>query len=251
MSLSAGPWLAIDVGNTRAKWGLGDAGAWVAHGDIATEALADIGQALPPLASGSRVVACCVAGAAAGAALERACAARALVLCWARPVASLLGVSNGYRLPSQLGADRWAALVAAHADKAVNQMVVAAGTALTIDALGADGRFRGGVIVPGTSLMRRSLAQGTAGLRPAGGQVSALPDNTDDAIATGSVIAACGAIDRLREAMRLAGTPPDRILLTGGGAGELAPFLTPPPTLRGHLVLDGLARIAPTLPWPA
>lgn len=247
--MPASPWLAIDVGNTRAKWGVGDAGAWVAHGAIATEALADLARALPPLDAGTRVVACCVAGEAAEAALAHACAQRALTVRWVRPAAVLLGVRNGYRQPAQLGADRWAALVAAHADQAMNQLVVAAGTALTIDALGADGRFRGGVIVPGTALMRSALTQGTARLRPLAGQVAALPDNTDDAIATGTVIAACGAIDRMQEAMRLAGAPPGRILLTGGGADELAPWLAPPPTLRTHLVLDGLARIAPTLPW--
>ena len=251
MTLAAGPWLAVDIGNTRAKWALGDVGAWTAHGAVPSDALGGIADSLPPLPPGTRVVACCVAGVKAEAALAAACVARRLALQWVKPVTSLLGVTNGYRQPTQLGADRWAALVAAHTDQPVHQLVVAAGTALTIDALGADGRFRGGVIVPGTTLMRRALEHGTAGLRPAGGQVATLPDNTDDAIATGAVIAACGAIDRMREAMRLAGTPPARTLLTGGAAAELAPWLSPTLSLREHLVLDGLARIAPTLPWPA
>ena len=251
MTSTARPWLAVDIGNTRAKWALGDVRAWVAHGAVPTDALAHIAESLPVLAPGTRVVACCVAGSTAEAALASACAARKLALQWVKPVASLLGVTNGYRQPTQLGADRWAALVAAHTDQPAHQLVVAAGTALTIDALGADGRFLGGVIVPGTTLMRRALAHGTAGLRPTGGQVALLPDNTNDAIATGAVIAACGAVDRMRETMREVGTPAARLLLTGGGAAELAPWLTPAPTLREHLVLDGLARIAATLPWPA
>jgi len=72
-----------------------------------------------------------------------------------------LGVTNGYRDAGQLGTDRWAALLAAHASLPANQMVANAGTALTVDALRADGLFMGGLIVPGTALMRACLGGGT------------------------------------------------------------------------------------------
>lgn len=250
MSATNPEWLAIDVGNTRTKWSLGDVGRWRAHGALPTAELQGLAKAMPALAAGTRAVSCCVAGSDAEGLVAAACGERGVPLHTVAAVASLLGVRNGYARPGQLGADRWAALVAAHTDQACHQLVVAAGTALTVDALCADGRFLGGIIVPGVDLMRHALREGTAGLRATGGHCTALPGNTDDAIATGTVLAACGAVDRMAEAMRDAGAPPSRIVLTGGAAGDLAPKLVPIPSLREHLVLDGLARIARTLPWP-
>lgn len=250
MSVANHDWLAIDVGNTRTKWGLGDVDRWVAHGSLPTAELAGLEAALPALPATTRAVACCVAGHGAEASVAITCRGRGIPLHIVTPEASLLGVRNGYDRPTQLGADRWAALVAAHSDQACNQLVVAAGTALTVDALRADGRFLGGIIVPGLALMRQALREGTAGLRPTGGRVTELPCNTDDAIATGTVFAACGAVDRIGGAMRGSGAPPARIVLTGGAAASLAPCLMPSPSIREHLVLDGLARIARTLQWP-
>jgi pantothenate kinase type III len=40
--------------------------------------------------------------------------------------------------------------------------MVSAGTAMTVDALAADGHFLGGIIVPGIGLMQQALQQGTA-----------------------------------------------------------------------------------------
>ncbi|NDF74787.1 MAG: type III pantothenate kinase, partial [Betaproteobacteria bacterium] len=59
------------------------------------------------------------------------------------------GVRNGYSDPTRLGADRWAALIGAYALGLVPGVIVSAGTALTVDMMGADGRFAGGIIVPG------------------------------------------------------------------------------------------------------
>ena len=46
-----------------------------------------------------------------------------------------LGVTNRYREPASLGADRWAALIAARQSSTAAQCVVDCGTAVTIDAL--------------------------------------------------------------------------------------------------------------------
>jgi pantothenate kinase type III len=44
--------------------------------------------------------------------------------------------------------------------------------------------------------------------------------------------------------MSARGTPPGRIILSGGAAPQLAAHLPLPFTLRDNLVLDGLALIA-------
>ena len=61
-------------------------------------------------------------------------------------------------------------------------VVVNAGTAVTIDALDANGVFHGGLILPGMRLMLQALAENTAGLKVPPGAFQAFPDNTADAI---------------------------------------------------------------------
>jgi type III pantothenate kinase len=64
-------------------------------------------------------------------------------------------------------------------------LVVMVGTAVTVDALDAEGRFLGGLILPGFGMMLRALEQGTAGLRVPTGEVVDFPTNTSDALMSG------------------------------------------------------------------
>ena len=236
--------LAIDAGNTRVKWGLHDGREWRATGAVATAEAAALAQSIPAAPRPDVAIACNVAGDAAETAITRACAAMKLAVTFIRSAREQLGVSNAYREPTQLGPDRWAALVAAHALERGHKLVVNAGTALTVDALTADGKFLGGLIVPGPRLMRRSLDRGTAGLRLTEGSIAELPRSTPDAITSGAIQACAGAVERLAAAMASHGTPPDRIILSGGAAAEIAPWLLLPIAHHDNLVLDGLERIA-------
>lgn len=234
--------LAIDAGNTRTKWGVHDGRAWTATGAIETARAGELPQSLRGIKAAGLAIASNVAGAAVQAAIEAAC--KGLVVRFVRSEASQLGVTNGYRDPSQLGTDRWVALIAAHHARPGHKLVINAGTALTIDALTGDGRFLGGLIVPGPALMRRSLDRATAALRESEGAVRDFPASTPEAIATGAVLACAGAADRLAKSMDAHGTPPGLIILSGGAARELAPALGLPHELHENLVLDGLQLIA-------
>lgn len=236
--------LAIDAGNTRIKWGVHDGHAWRANGALPTQAANDLPAALRPALSVDMAIASNVAGDVVGAAIEDACRRGNVGVSFIRSRPEQLGVVNAYRDPPQLGPDRWAALVAAHRQEPGHKLVVNAGTALTIDALAADGKFLGGLIVPGPALMRRSLDRGTAGLRLTEGAFHEFPASTPDAITSGAIQACVGAIERLRFAMAAHGCPADRIILSGGAAAEIAPTLGPSCVLREHLVLDGLVLIA-------
>lgn len=234
--------LAIDAGNTRTKWGVHDGRAWTATGAIETARAGELPQSLRGIKAAGLAIASNVAGAAVQAAIEAAC--KGLAVRFVRSEASQLGVTNGYRDPSQLGTDRWVALIAAHHARPGHKLVINAGTALTIDALTGDGRFLGGLIVPGPALMRRSLDRATAALRESEGAVRDFPASTPEAIATGAVLACAGAADRLAKSMDTHGTPPGLIILSGGAARELAPALGLPHELHENLVLDGLQLIA-------
>jgi type III pantothenate kinase len=235
--------LALDAGNTRVKWGVAGAGEWVATGAVATQRAAELAAVLKEVPRVQRAIASNVAGPEIQLELERVCLGLGASLRVIRSEAVQLGVANGYRDPSQLGSDRWAALIAAHHAHAGHKLVVNAGTALTVDALTADGKFLGGIIVPGPALMRSSLDRGTAGLRSTEGTFHALPLGTADAITSGAIQAAAGAVARMREAMAGAGAAPTRIVLSGGAAHEIASHLPIGVVIHENLVLDGLVLI--------
>lgn len=250
--------LLVDAGNTRVKWALAAPshgschaalGAWIAAGAVARDALPQLAEAWRgrPV---SRVLLSNVAGDAMRGALDqqllRAFGARALVVEWFRSAPEAAGVRNHYRHPQQLGSDRFASAIGAHAlypDEAL--VVVTCGTATTVDAVTPDGGFLGGMILPGLGLMASSLAANTAQLPRVGDRieiVTPFADNTIDAIVSGCVAAQTGAIERALAAL---GREHGRVrcLLSGGAGAMLAPFLSQPATLVENLVLIGLQTV--------
>lgn len=231
--------LCLDAGNTRLKWGLREGRAWRMQGVCRLDDSDGIAALLPAVSE--HILACNVAGDAVAQRIEDIVAPFGVPLEWFQSTVSCCGVLNGYDNPAQLGADRWAALVGARGVHTGDALVVMAGTATTIDALAADGRFRGGLILPGLELMQKALARNTAGLPEARGAYRDLPTNTDDAIVSGTLQATLGAIERM--ACRLAQTD-FRVILSGGAAEALAPHLDLPLLRVDNLVLEGLARAA-------
>jgi type III pantothenate kinase len=232
--------LCLDAGNTRLKFGLRAGTEWRAQGTLDYSAFDSLAQRLP--ASPTRIVACNVAGEQARQRIEALAARLRLPLDWLSSSAVACGVSNGYDKPQQLGADRWAALIGARALHAEACLVVVAGTATTIDVLDGQGRFLGGLILPGLALMRSALAQNTAGLPHANGRYRTLATNTDDAIVSGALHATLGAIERVRTSQEK-----DLVcLLSGGAAVELVPQMKRPYRVIDNLVLEGLARFSQT-----
>jgi type III pantothenate kinase len=242
--------LVLDVGNSRTKWGMHTGRGWMSFGvapntEIGTLALREW-QNLPRPA---RIVGVNVAGEAARMRLEAQLARWRVPPIWLTATAAAGGIVNSYSPPGQLGADRWAALVAARQRALAIELfpppvvVVNAGTAVTIDALDGDGVFRGGVILPGLRLMLRALAEHTAGLKVAPGSYRDFPTNTGDALYSGAIQAIVGAIGDMRS--RLASdTGAVRCLLAGGTAGELAPHLGTAVEVADNLVLEGVLALA-------
>ena len=231
--------LCIDCGNTRIKWGLlTPAGTWHARGVMPLAQVDNLRAALIDQPDFKRVIGCNVSGSENA---ERIAAQLSVLPQWVVPQREQCGVRNGYKKPAQLGADRWASLIAARELNAGASVIVNAGTATTIDLLEADGHFHGGLILPGLNLMRAALARNTADLPMADAAYSALPTDTDSAIVSGTLEATIGAIERMFA--RLQGQPAT-CLLAGGAAAELEGLLQIPFQHVDDLVLKGLARIA-------
>lgn len=242
--------LVIDLGNSRMKWGLHGPHGWMSLGatpnnEIGTLALRDWQNLPRPV----RVLGVNVAGEAARVRVEAQIARWRLTPQWLTATSAACGVINGYKTPGQLGPDRWASLVAAR-QRAIGielfpppAVVVNAGTAVTIDALDGEGRFLGGLILPGLRLMLRALAENTAALRMPPGAFAPFPDNTPDAVYSGAVQAVAGAIEQMRARLNDHQRVP-MCFLAGGAAQEIVPHLTGPVELVDNLVLEGVLALA-------
>jgi len=250
--------LAIDIGNTRLKWAQyasPQAGAHVlANGAVFLETIdtlaeGDWRQLAPP----GSMLGCNVAGDAVRRRVEEQLELWDIVPRWLVPSAHAGGVINGYEHPTRLGSDRWAALIGArwHVQQRARQqhkperpaLVVMVGTAVTVDSLDADGRFIGGLIMPGFGLMLRALEQGTSGLRVPTGEVVNFPTNTSDALMSGGAHALAGAIERIhRKLVMRCGAEP-LLLMTGGAAVKMGPITDLPFETVDSLIFDGLLAL--------
>ena len=112
-----------------------------------------------------------------------------------------------------------------------------------IPALDAAGVFRGGLILPGIDVMLRALGENTAALRRTPGRFEAFPTTTPNALFSGAVQAACGAIEQMRRQLRGHGTEVT-CYLAGGSAPDIAPHLDNPVELVDNLVLEGVLVLA-------
>ena len=246
--------LAIDIGNTRLKWAVYEddaqpGGHPLQHGAVFLEnidRLAD--EDWQGLAPPTRMLGSNVAGDAVRRRVEEQMEHWDLVPRWVVPAPEAAGIKNGYDHPTRLGADRWVAVIGAHAhakrrgfDGPV--LVVMVGTAVTVEALSSDAQFLGGLILPGHGIMLRALEGGTAGLRVPTGEVRDFPTNTSDALSTGGTFAITGAIERMVRLLTQHQGRAPLLLMTGGAGWKVAPALDAPHELIDGLIFDGLLAI--------
>lgn len=237
--------LLLDLGNTRLKWALREGAQWRGQGAVAWNE--DVALVLheawrhlpvPRDAFGASVV----DGARETqiAAVVATCFDRSVS--WMRTPASACGVSNAYPEPGRLGVDRFLGMLSAYSEGLAPCVLAGVGTALTLDALGANGKHLGGLIAPGPQLMQQSLLGATTRVlidRP--GAVLEAADNTPDAVASGCWQAAAALVERFVTHMSvpLGGKP--QLILGGGDAADLAPLIDYPSRLSQDGVLRGLS----------
>ena len=243
--------LAFDVGNSFAKWGFVQAGRVVGGGRVPHREKG-LAAALAPLELDrrpDRIVAVNVAGPAAMSALAEWAQSR-----FALPVRAIDSRATHPLLrslsaaPGRLAADRWAAAVGGFLGYGAC-IVADLGSAATIDAVDASGTHRGGYILPGLDAMRGALAGGTHGVQV--DDVEVAPGSwgtaTDAAVAAGTRRALAALIDATA---REPGSVGATVLLTGGDAARVAPWVASPHRIDHELVLRGAAALAEASPGP-
>lgn len=244
--------LLVDVGNTRAKWGVSN-GTNVAgymavdHGQIAAELCAYIDR-LPNAISATLIAN--VAGPAIAELLARVIRhSTGQEPTFLQSRRELCGVQNAYRVPEKLGIDRLIAMVGArHTLPSGSLCVVCVGTAMTVDAVDHTGQHLGGLIVPGPQLMAGSLYAQTSdiGQRAAGGERSHgfLAIDTLGAVEQGAEQALSALIDRIVARLKAQLGEFPRVVLTGGAAKSIRHLVSEPVIVIPDLVLRGLAVVA-------
>ncbi len=245
--------LALDIGNTRLKWAQYEAarpGAkLLAQGAEFLENIDKLGEgAWARLSPPQRMLGCVVAGDAVKRRVQEQMELWDVPAQWVVPNEAEAGVTNGYDHPTRLGADRWVAIIGAYhhmlrKGPARPMVVVMVGTAVTVEAVDADGRFLGGLILPGHGIMLRALESGTAGLHVPTGEVKEFPTNTSDALTSGGTYAIAGAVERMiQHVRRHSGTEP-ACVMTGGAGWKMAPYMSVPFELVDSLIFDGLLQM--------
>jgi type III pantothenate kinase len=243
--------LLIDLGNTRLKWAQQTDGDW--HTDAAVLAGYDVVSLLDKawrvLPAPEQIVISSVSSPETLKTvtrwIERNWSIAPHIL---HAQAEQLGVKSRYTDPTTLGVDRWAALIAVRGLTSSPACIIDCGTAVTVDALSADGEFLGGVIFPGLHLLRSSLTRGTQGIKVAdGNEAECLARSTADGVAAGALFGLVGALENLIQEYRKTLGEGMQVFLTGGDAPRLAPRLKEAVTQTPDLVLKGLARVADSL----
>ena len=215
--------LALDVGNTRLKWAQYDAPAvgakLLAHGAVFLENIDRLAEdEWKSLSAPSSILGCIVAGDAVKRRVAEQLELWDALPRWVVSSPEEAGLRNGYDHPARLGADRWVAMIGAHhrlLARGVRKpcLVVMVGTAVTVEAIDATGKFLGGIILPGHGIMLRALESGTAGLH--------MVDN---------ITRHCGEAPAC--------------IMTGGAGWKMVPSMSVPVELVEGLIFDGLLEIA-------
>jgi len=160
------------------------------------------------------------------------------------------GVTNGYTEPRQLGADRWACLLAARSQISGPACIVDCGTAITIDVLSDSGEHMGGLILPGIQMMQQSLVGRTSQItsKKMTEDLDALQlgRSTQLAVENGCFYSAVTTIERVVTEFSEVSGDTITTVITGGDADRVSALLAIPVEKKPDLVLQGLAVVAGT-----
>ncbi|RJQ41568.1 MAG: type III pantothenate kinase [Nitrospiraceae bacterium] len=155
------------------------------------------------------------------------------------------GIDFRIEEPEKLGTDRIAAAAGACGLFGAPVAVIDFGTATTLNFIGSGNKYKGGAIMPGMRLMQKSLFSDTAQLPDVAVSkpVSPLGKDTAECIRSGIVYGTAGAVERIISEAEKTERENFKIVVTGGNAEFVLPFLRKVDHSEPELVLKGLRFI--------
>jgi len=247
--------LAIDVGNTQTHVGAFDGSELVEHWRFGTDADSTADELAVRISTVlelrsldlSRIDGAIVSSVVPQLTPEYA------AMCDRYLDAPFLSVVPGIRTgiairmdnPRELGADRLVNAVAAYERFGGACAVVDFGTAITFDAISAEGEYLGGVIGPGVRVSLEALTERAAKLpevelaEPAG----VIGKTTQASMQSGIVYGFAGAIDAIARRLIVELGDETSFIATGGGAEAIVPFCETVDEVDDLLTLTGLRLV--------
>lgn len=233
--------LELDAGNTFIKWRIRQPQSLGSIERCLTSDVKNNVIQVPPVwqeVNQAKYVS--VAGADVNGWLQQCFSERDIPCHSANVFAEQQGLKNAYKVPEQMGADRWVAMLAAWKQYQTSFCLVDAGSAITIDWVDQTGQHLGGYILPGLQMLKTSLLGQTA-------EVRWVEDDKTRAIDPGSSTGACveqGCLYQLAALMHQIDVDIERrhcqrLLLTGGDAEILSSWSRHAEWVP-TLLLDGL-----------
>ncbi|MBM6992214.1 MAG: type III pantothenate kinase [Prevotella sp.] len=156
-----------------------------------------------------------------------------------------IGLQLHVEHPERLGHDRIADAVGAKAKYAYPLMIVDMGTATTINVVDEEGRFAGGMIIPGMKTSFDALCHHAAQLRevPLKAPEHLIGRNTTECMQSGMVYGYASMIDGLIDRVSLELKAIPRVILTGGLASLIVSHCKHQVIADEYLLLHGLFHI--------
>ena len=243
---SSKPDLLVDHGNSRIKWALSGGGTWTPGDPIGVRGEETDFSPLRGIEAPRRIFASNSAGPQVLACFEDFCKSqwdlKPKMLC---AKAAQCDVTNSYVDPESLGSDRWLAMIAARQLCEGPLAVIDCGTAITCDALSAEGVFLGGVISAGLETAAQALLSKAAHLDLDEMRYTGVFNtDTSSAVGSGSLVFAVGGIERVLTELRARLGEEFQVLMTGGWAETLTPLMTVDAAVYPDLVLQGIQIVA-------
>lgn len=245
--------LLVDIGNSSVKWA-----------ETASTNRFDMLQQLYPqnvtkkffieiwnnIKKPEKLMVTCVAGKHVWQAMEEACH-----VLWDMKAERITSTQNGYGLinayskPADLGSDRWCAMIGAQQSADSAFIVIAAGSALTLDMVDESGQHLGGYIMPGLNMMRKSLGLDTAQVKTDvienKSPSLSLARSTTGCVEAGIYLSSVKLIEAVYE-KESKNVKTLQCYISGGNANLIANLLGFKCVIMPDIVLRGLAHIAET-----
>lgn len=238
----------LDLGNSRFKYALLDDGGM---GDVYEAAYdhqwRDLVQAIESMGIPGRLLVASVLSEPVERDLMQVLGDRLMIQpVLVRSRQGCRGLQLGYDVPERLGVDRFLGILAARERYKAPFLLVSGGTAVTIDAVDAEGSHLGGLILPGLGTLRACLVERAAALSGIGSGVAdkLFASNPEDAVASGMMRTLVASIDRNVHEMSVSLGGGAELIITGGDADELEPRLERRYHVEPNLVIRGLALLA-------
>jgi len=240
--------LLVDIGNSRVKWALSSNAVLSSHQSVDHQSWLQCLQnnswisasdSQPPITT---IFYCCVGNEELVQQLEDFSSRKNINTTRLETQTQWQQLKNSYIDHTQMGVDRWLAMMAAWNHCHSPCLVIDCGTAITVDAIVADGSHQGGHIIAGLTLQITKLLDQTAKINA---QLtlknlnSQFATNTTDAVNFGTLQLILDYLDNSWN--RFKSSNANAELFFSGGDGELlCELLDYRNNFRQNLVLEGI-----------